>query len=208
MSEESEEDVQVPQSTEEEEQRKWRLKAMNAVAMGEVLYPKIKDSVWRQKDVIVEFEKLEWDIHATQGQARPFSSETLRERKENMRQAMPSSHIHCILWPSDIHGMQSEDARLQYTHHITMYSSNSQTRNSSFWVDNMVQRPSKRFARITFNDMESLTQCPWHYRVSGLTFCSILWTWPHANLSPEQISSAKNLSRRSPSPALPKGCWK
>ena len=103
---ESEPDVEGTQeTTEEAEARRWQSEALEAATGGQILYPQLKDSIWREKDTIIPFESLEWDIHAVHGQARPFSMTTLKQRKEDMRKAMPSSYIHIILWPADIHGM-------------------------------------------------------------------------------------------------------
>ncbi len=80
-----------------------------------ISYPKVPEAVFRSKDTVVNFDNIEFDYSATQGQARPFSKPTYEQRLAELTEALPTGLVRVTLWPADPLGMLKkiiEDARL------------------------------------------------------------------------------------------------
>jgi hypothetical protein len=79
----------------------------------QVKYPSVSKEHWREVDADLNFSDLEWDLQATQGQARPFSTDILESRLKDFRECLPSGRIKVVVWPQDAFGMPwFKDARL------------------------------------------------------------------------------------------------
>lgn len=108
------EEVEPVQSgAEEEEEEKEESEGDDKEEKKKVHYPAVPETAYRERDVIVPFDKIEYDWQASLGQARPMSKTSLDQRLVEMRAALPTSFLKVTLWPSDMHGMLLEEARPQ-----------------------------------------------------------------------------------------------
>ena len=70
-----------------------------------VAYPAVKEEWYRDRDVELGFEVVDFDLLGVQGQARPFSKQVFEERLREMRTALPVGLLKVTVWPADIHGV-------------------------------------------------------------------------------------------------------
>jgi hypothetical protein len=70
-----------------------------------VLYPAVKDEWYRDRDVELSFDLVDFDYMGVHGQARPFSKVVYEERLHEMAAALPVGPLKITVWPADIHGV-------------------------------------------------------------------------------------------------------
>ena len=79
-----------------------------------VLYPKVPEGVYREREALIKFENLDYDWDATMGQARPMQKNTRQERLREMEEAMATTFLRVTVWPSDMHGKKSRVFKYSY----------------------------------------------------------------------------------------------
>jgi hypothetical protein len=70
-----------------------------------VLYPAVRDEWYRERDVELGFDLVDFDYMGVHGQARPFSKAVYQERLHEMAAALPIGPLKITVWPADIHGV-------------------------------------------------------------------------------------------------------
>ena len=111
----AEPEVELPSEGEREGQADEGAEEEEEAQRGEpsVLYPAVKEEWYRDRDVELGFDVVDFDLLGVQGQARPFSKQVFEERLREMRTALPVGLLKVTVWPADIHGVSStEEARV------------------------------------------------------------------------------------------------
>ena len=144
-------DEDKKEETVDEEDVQGRKKVARAVK-----YPSVPRQYWREVDADLNFGDLEWDLQATQGQARPFSNDILQARLKDFSECLPSGKIKVVVWPQDAFGMANLKTRV-----FKISFPSFQTTSSLCWVVSIHRRPCPCSGK-TFLGSKVIEACQCH----------------------------------------------